>query len=368
MDDHMHSGNSRPRLKYRFRIPTSLTILPTFKCIAACKHCCFGCHPWVKGRIPQGRILGYIDQAMEMETIQLVVFSGGECFLLGKDLDRAISHAHRLGLMTRCVTNAFWAFSEEFALKRLAALREAGLTELNVSTGDYHQMYVPIQNVINAALAAIQLGMTLAIMVESRKGREFTAKHLLLDKRIAEFMQDPDIRSLLLINESPWIPMDSRRTIKYTHSMYISRANLHGCSGCDSVLNTIAIMPQEELAACCGLTYQQIPELHLGSLRKRTMWDLYADAVQDFLKIWTFIEGPEHIVAWAAEKDPTIRWEGRFAHKCQICRFMYRNSKVRKVIREYYREKVPDVMMRFTMLNQLQVPIEEDAVCELSQS
>src|SRR5437899_7114277 len=74
--------------------PTHLTILPTYRCTAACAQCCFESNPHVQGRIPIERILDYIDQAAgDFPSLRLVVFSGGECFLLRQDLDAAIERA-----------------------------------------------------------------------------------------------------------------------------------------------------------------------------------------------------------------------------------------------------------------------------------
>ncbi len=339
------------------RLPTTLTILPTYRCTAACSHCCFGSHPFVKGRIPQERILSYIDQAAKL-GIFLIVFSGGEPFLLDEDLDQAIAYATQLGLMTRVVSNAFWAVNETNTHKRLERLREAGLDELNISTGDFHQEYVPVENVVNATVAAIRQGIRTSIMVESRWGRQFAAEHFWRNERIASIIEDPDIKDLLHIFESPWIPMEmTNADIRYESMQYINKNNLHAQPGCDSILGTLVVTPQEELGVCCGLTRQQISELNVGSLREQSLRALFKKAVQDFLKIWLFVEGPAHIVAWAAEKDPTIQWENRFAHICDICRFMYHDSKVKKTIRDRYEEKILDVSMRFVMLNELEVPI-----------
>jgi hypothetical protein len=41
-------------------------------------------------------------------------------------------------------------------------------------------------------------------------------------------------------------------------------------------------------------------------------------------------------VAWAGQKDPSIEWENRFAHQCDICRFMYQSPQIKRVVREYY--------------------------------
>jgi Radical SAM superfamily len=332
------------------RIPLTLTILPTYQCTAACNNCCFGSNPWLKGRIPQERILRYIDDAVALGMKQ-VVFSGGEPFLLHDDLRDAIAHATRLGLLTRIVTNGYWAVNEQAALRRLKPLREAGLTELNLSTGDYHQQFVPPARIVNAAVVSVSLEMMALVMVEARDGRRFTAENLLEDPRLSSIRSDPAKTHLFVIVESPWMPIEAGAVIHQDKCAYLTRENLHTRVGCNSVLGTVVVTPDERLGACCGLTREQIPELNLGSLREQSMEELTQAALGDFLKIWIHVEGPEHIVAWAAEKDPLIQWEGRFAHTCDVCRFLYHDPRVRAIIKKYYREKVPDVLLRFSTLN-----------------
>jgi hypothetical protein len=145
--------------------------------------------------------------------------------------------------------------------------------------------------------------------------------------------------------------MDEAQPVAQEQSALLSRANLHLRRGCDSVLNTIVVTPREQLGACCGLTREQIPEMHVGSLREHTLSELYDRALADFLKIWIFVEGPEHILAWAAGKDPTIEWEYRYSHHCDVCRAMYHDPKVRRVISEHYMERLDDILLRFAVMN-----------------
>ena len=51
----------------------------------------------------------------KQDSIQLCVFTGGECTLLGEDLFKSIKLAKSMGLMTRIVTNGFWAKTEKTA-------------------------------------------------------------------------------------------------------------------------------------------------------------------------------------------------------------------------------------------------------------
>jgi len=356
------------------RLPLSLTILATYRCTAACKDCCFGSNPFIQGEIPLERILGYIDQAAKMRTIKLVVFSGGEAFTLGKKLDAAVARCASHGMLTRIVSNSYWASTEEFAVRRLSELKAAGLTELNASTGDYHQHFVPVKNVVNASLAALSLGMPMCVMVESRLGRKFSQENLYSDPRLANALEDPRKKRIFKVVESPWMSNFDTEKTPQRKALLINRKTVNMRRGCKSVIQNIVITPSEKLGACCGLPREQIPELNVGSLKEKTMEELYDEVSSDFMKIWLYIEGPEHILAWAGRIDPTIEWEDRYAHQCDACRAVYHDPKVRKVIREHYQEKMPDILLRFSMIHKGDLrhmegdPVDEPVLLEETPS
>src|SRR5258706_14735006 len=64
--------------------PTQLTILPTYRCTAACAQCCFESNPHVEGRIPIERLLDYIDQGAPVSPPRgLSSFSAAHAFCVG---------------------------------------------------------------------------------------------------------------------------------------------------------------------------------------------------------------------------------------------------------------------------------------------
>src|SRR5207249_10291620 len=65
---------------------------------------------------------------------------------------------------------------------------------------------------------------------------------------------------------------------------------------------------------------------------------------KDFLKVWIHYQGPEKILAWAAERDRSIQWEGMYGHRCQACIRVYRDPAVRAVIQNHYQQVIPDVL------------------------
>lgn len=327
--------------------PSVLTVLGTYKCTAACENCCFGSNPYLTKRLDLDDILGFIADGARYPECELVVFSGGECFLLRDDLVSAVAYATELGLRTRCVTNGYWAKSLAHGRRRLQQLREAGLEELNISTGDFHQEWVAQETVVNAACLSVELGMkATVVMCEVREGRRVTGDRLLADERLRRLGADPESNFKLV--ESPWMPMEPDETIAQSPDLLLSRRTLHLRKGCDSVLRTAVLTPDREYGFCCGLSRERIPELN-------TPWepgaidDLVDEAGRDFLKIWLFVDGPERILAWAASKNPEIEWENRYAHHCHACLAMFSDPRVRGAIRDHYRERVDDVLSRYVV-------------------
>lgn len=323
--------------------PTTLTILGTYRCTAACENCCFSSNPYITKRLGLDEIIGFIREGAQYAACRLVVFSGGECFLLKDDLDEAVRYSTSLGLSTRCITNGYWAKNLQHGRRRLERLREAGLDELNVSTGDFHQQYVDEQTVINAVWLSIELGMKhTVLMVETQTTRRVTADRLAEDPRMRQLLEEPSFTVI----ESPWMPMKYDEQIAQRSEHTLTRGTVHLRSGCTSVLSTIVLSPDSKVGYCCGLAREQIPSLN-AAWSQGNLDCLLEEGARDFMKIWLWVEGPERILAWAASKDERIEWEGRYAHHCHACLALFNDPLVRQAIRTHYRERVDDVLMRF---------------------
>lgn len=327
--------------------PDVLTILGTYRCTAACENCCFGSNPHIAQRLSREDILAFIEEGARYPSCKLVVFSGGECFLLRDDLVAAVQLATDLGLSTRCVTNGYWAKSLQHGRRRLEELKAAGLKQLNVSTGDYHQRWVAQETAINAVWLSVEIGLEETLMmVELQRERQVTAERIVRDERIQALLADETSHFRIL--ESPWMPMSLDETIEQPDAQMLSRRTLHLRSGCDNVLRTAVLTPDRKFGSCCGLTRERIPELN-------AVWDggsldpVLEAAGQDFMKIWLYVDGPERILAWAAEKDQAIEWENRYAHHCHVCLALFHDPRVRAAIRTHYRERVDDVLSRYVV-------------------
>ena len=226
-----NSGNVLVRYQ-----PQAFTILATYRCTAMCTNCCFDSNPWLKERLSIDDIIELLDEAAELPALELVGFSGGECFLLGDDLNTAVAHAKSIGLRTRCVTNAYWAKSKEAGRIRLEGLRAAGLDELNISTGDFHQEYVDESAVVNAAELGVEIGFDeTLVVVEMQRTRTVSADTLRNNPRVKNLLDSLKFK----IIESPWMPINADEFIDHQPNHLLNRSNLSSRHGCRSIFTTM---------------------------------------------------------------------------------------------------------------------------------
>ncbi|MGF9816271.1 radical SAM protein [Bacillus toyonensis] len=332
-------------------IPThkTLSIMPTYRCTAECNHCGTLSSPREKARLKLSDIIRIIDEAADAEYTS-IVFTGGEATLVGADLLQAIKHAVARGLGTRLVTNAHWANSNRSSERKIKSLITAGLNEINYSTGDQHVRFVPFENILRAIKAAVNAGLRVSVMVETVAERGIT-KESITQHPIYQSIVTSHPNVKIDIHESPWMPLDPKQSHNYSEGMATNRNNLEGRVGCDSILSTTTIQADGRLASCCGLGMRLIPELQLGHISNTTIKEADEIAETDFLKRWLRVEGPEQIIAWAAEYNPNIKWEDMYAHRCQACIRLYQDPLIHEVIVQHYEEKIPDILFSEWLLH-----------------
>lgn len=311
--------------------PRVLSILTTRRCTAACDHCCVGASPRAKDAIPIERIHGLIDEAKRIPAIERIVFTGGECFLLGKDLDALIAHAHELELQTRVVSNGYWAVNQRAASLRVRSLSNAGLDEIMLSAGTFHQQFVPLQNVVSAARATASAKIPTLISVEACDQSDFC------EERLSVELTDEIAAGRVRISAAPWIPdAGGRGKGVLTHEQ--SRSKSPTMNGpCNQIMNVVAVTPKQELIACCGFPMEELPALRIGSVAESPIDDVLRRAPPDLLKIWLHTEGPAGIAEFVARYVPGYTLPA-YASICQACTYLQRDETATKTIAAHLHE------------------------------
>ncbi|MBV8579031.1 MAG: radical SAM protein [Candidatus Eremiobacteraeota bacterium] len=324
--------------------PRYLSILTTRQCTAACDHCCIGSSPQQRQAIPVQRIHELIDEATRIESIELIVFTGGECFLLGDALDELIGHATSNGFRTRAITNGYWAVNERAANARVASLRRMGLGELMFSTGTFHQRFVRVDRVIVGARTAAEAGILVRVSVETCDQATFDAAY------VRETLADLIDARRVFVGEDPWTTdVAGRGDTLLTHERFFAHVPNPADQRCPQVLDVISVTPAQELIACCGFPQEHLPRMQLGSVAERPLDAVVATAPRDLLKLWLHVSGPVEIARFVAHYEPEFRLP-RGASVCEVCAALQRDARAMRIIDEHAPQIERQIEAAFTQL------------------
>lgn len=335
--------------------PKIVSFITTRQCTAECYNCCFKCSPTETRRLKTSQMLNIINQIPEVPSIELVALTGGECFLLGDDLTLLVQEINRNRLYSRCVTNAYWATSETTAFRKLEKLTNAGLTEINYSTGPNHQQFVPIENILNAVKGSIKLGISTGVNIETTSDDLICNDWIKIDKEVETAFKE----NKLHVTNSAWMPHGSEilshcydgRTIKSSCHYYSSaernRFNPDNMTGCANLLHGINVNTEMEVSTCCGLTQDYLSAMKIGTLEGSTLKNIIEATPADLLQMWLHVDGPEKILQFVKNKNPSFQIPKDSYHICHTCLYLYKNKQVRHVIEKFYKEVEQDILDRF---------------------
>lgn len=315
-------------------------IAGTFRCSASCKNCCFECSPKVKKRLSLEQLKESVDAIAEFPKIKHIVWTGGEIFTLGTDLFEVMSYAHsKYKFSSRCVTNAYWAKNLTDTEDIIKKLKEYGLSEINISTGDNHQQFGSINKVINLIQISLSHQIPVALFIEDFKGAKFT-KDVFLEI-IKKYSISTEEMKLLTVDTGPWLPMKVDSEINYDLDI-----GPEIDTPCNSILNTVIINPEQKLLSCCGLTVEYISNMKNDYVNKNNIVSVFENQFEDFIKIWINVSGPAKVLDQVQVWDKSI-FVPKFVHPCQACGFLFNNEKVMHAIERNYPKILGSVLENF---------------------
>ncbi len=313
----------------------SITLLPTYKCNARCKGCCFSCSPDEK-RIANFELLyKFLDEAhQKLPNYITTIITGGECFTLNEDLFPLINEASKVTKNVRCVSNGFWGKNKEKALKTVVKLKKSGLTELNISSGISHSQWVKEESVINCLTSALEHEIRTILVVEDDNKDilyNFYNKHKIIDKYIKN--------GTLNIIKTSWADEDRKKDIDT--SKYELRMP------CENIFSILGMTPYHNLASCCGLSMEHISEFKLKYDESLGIENNIHFLLNDPLKMLLYTDGPykilEDIVGEQFIHDSKIK------HKCELCMMIYRLPEIYAEVIKKVAAYKKDIVQKFIL-------------------
>jgi hypothetical protein len=286
-------------------------------------------------------IVKHIDEVTKtFPSVKVLVITGGECFLLGNDLDNIIAYSTKKGLSSRVVTNAYWAGTPDIAKKRLHDLVDAGLTEINFSTGDDHQKFVRFENIVNAVVAAHELGIkAICINIETRPNAKCTLESVESDEILSPLIKE----GAVICIAGAWMNFKKSEETEQ-RPFYIPIPKKRRCQ---NLYNSIVINPYHELLACCGLTVEYNKYLKVGNLQSYSIKDLYDYQFNDLFKFWLYVDGPEYIYEMLMKERGLPK--KRMIHECEYCMELVRDENNVKIVGKLVKKELNNILYRNTL-------------------
>lgn len=299
-----------------------------------------------------------LSQMFRNYDMKVVVFAGGEPTLLGDDLLRAISFCRLNGVVSRIVTNAYWAHSMEAAREKCRALRDAGLDELNISMDDFHEPYIAFERVKFAYRAGLELDFS-AVVIANCVGPEsvLTPEQLEIEFGMtgAQMQRRFDVDGYskhfrrqeagkLVVVSNAYIQRLGRGTDLIDDdecSPEVDMAKVppeaEAFGGCPWAVRSAAITPRNHLVACCGFELHGNPILDFGDLSETSVPELLGRADDDLITNMIALLGPPKIMQLLKElcPDEVSFPRPQYHSYCETCQDLIGIEKNRRALYKY---------------------------------
>jgi len=281
------------------------------------------------------------EHVLSLGKLKLVVFTGGEPFLLGDDLLQAVKHCSEKKLLTRIVTNAYWATNPQATKQKLLALKEAGLSEINLSCDDYHQEFIPIANIKNANDVCTELGIPCLIGHKLMKDCKITISSLAqsLGHELAVYDPEKPNPPNNLVSTGYTVPIAENMHLIPDEEILYPQRDAGWTKPCSSILQRIVITPKKELSICCGMVPRKVPEIVFGTLDEFSLEELIVKAHEDLIVNWLALEGPFGMMQFLLKKNPNLPFRKQYVNVCHLCSEILTREDCRTLLKEHAHEK-----------------------------
>jgi len=319
----------------------NLGIVFTNKCNAKCSHCSTSCGPDKRETLGLDRVKRLMTEAAEFGSGESFCYSitGGEPFLFFEQLVEMVKTGTAVGAKMTCVTNGYWATDVVRAMKKVETLKAAGLKAIAISTSEYHQQFVPLDRVRNAANAAIEAGLDVIIKYP------YTRQSLLPTELAA--LLGPELANKVTINAFSVMP-----TVRT--GFELSPEAIVGSPGipegqCPSAVVTVR---EDGQAYTCCIPGGFVEPLRLGNIETDSLACIYERFEGGDLQQILFSEGPAFIARKAIAKGLGHQLEATYSDVCHLCTDILAKPDLRalalKSAEEYQLARLSNVAQRLT--------------------
>ena len=277
-------------------IPTFLAIFIDLKCNFKCAHCSVSSGPDVSMHMARAVMDKAILEAKDVPTIKVAVFTGGEPTLFMTDLLYGIGRAHENGLITRVVTNAFWARTKGEAERYVSRLKDAGLDEINTSYDDYHAQFMDVENVYRFVEASLRHKLRVAVASVTDNKSKINSASLRSGAAAYLGLSESELDKQVIFLEDKPTPAGRGRGLAKDKGRLPAYEKLAERIGCKEIGKTLAVHPDGSVHLCCGHAAFDTNALSVGNILDASIPSLVRESHSNLLYWWIHMGGPNRIL------------------------------------------------------------------------
>lgn len=273
----------------------------------------------------------YVDVCMEAypQSIRRLALTGGECFLLGDDLDEIVRYGAQRRLTVDFMSNGFWGRTYKEAEERIYRLRRAGLKSVGFTIGADHDHIIPFRNCRNAAVASARMGFEVELRVERKVfGDDSIYERLKKDRAFMKLVDANKIQ----IKFWEWREYNNETVHKRRRAWRLRPYD--ESKPCELLFKEIVINPYGDVLACCGIGNARNPYMRLGNIWKEPVKTLYERSFADVLKFWIHAEGAQAVLQYVYDNSD-IKFR-QWGNGCDACMEIFENPQILPFLREHY--------------------------------
>lgn len=316
---------------------SSVTVLLTYACPAACSHCVFESNPSRRETVNPETARRFVLAAARQDPRPTLAFSGGEPFLqlaLMRELtDLAASH----GMPSEVISSSGWATSDQRARSVLSDLHTRGMRTYATSIDDYHVAFIDPRKMRRTVNTALDLGYRVVInstITKQTHGHEaeYVSKLTGLPAEtlarcvVHPFSMVPVGRARSNVNEFLYLHEDLRE-------------------GCPFATEIITLSPLGFVYPCCGMVIGEptsSADLFIqDSLDGRSTDDIAAilNALKKdlFFKLLQVI-GPYRLLQEIKARNPQLVARDHYTGSCDACLEFTANPAIAEATWAFLRE------------------------------
>jgi len=258
----------------------------------------------------------FLSEKPKTLYIEGINISGGEPFYNFLLLSQIVKLSNEYVDNVIVLSNCFWAKNTIAAKNKLNLLKSSGLTRLTISSDFYHSEFVPFSFVDNAIIAANELNIRCNLNCVQRYGK----------KDLDNVCRSLQYSSLLDHKDSfPCTPIGRGKNENAFQIQNLPK------SRCKLILSSLAIKPNGNVYACCGVGGFTDP-LCLGNASSININDAFQSALSDPMIIALAIHGPAYFLSLDTRLQKLEN--EKFTGICHLCNTILNDHFYSKIVKD----------------------------------